>query len=698
MKRLKILIFLLCSLCMSQLMAQSSDYSIDLYSYNGGNYVALRWYPQSVDILRHAKQSGFVVQRKEMGSSTWSDVFKGKPASYELFDSMSEKNDQSMMIGFVLYQEELEEKFNADSIKSQMEIDSIEFDMNEYKKPQVQDYLYKLGLVSCEFDLEIAKAVCLYYKDENVTPHAIYDYRVILGDGKYAEKARVVRVNMDNLSQLPSLSELKTETNGELVHFNWNVTDVKRNYSGYFLERSKDGVNYIQVNNYPIVYTYTEESTKNLCLTSDSLPECDKTFYYRICGITPFGVKGPYSNVVNVMNECAFLVNVKIDDVTINRKNVAEIKWSVENPKNQAISGFHVQRVDKMNFDPQSKTPIFNNITSKILSAKTHSYVDKNTHLTNYYRVVAYGKKNGQVSTSNVIFRHQIDSIPPVAPTGLAGTIDSLGVARLTWNKNPESDILGYRVFKSNDSKQDFFSCSDTILLSNFYMDTLYLGTLTNDIYYKVMAIDFNYNQSSLSEMVKLIKPDTIAPAKAVFTEIKQNEKNNFVLHWINSPSSDLQKVELFRKITAQGEWKKIASWNKPSFVENFKDTTSSFKGEMVFYNLVSYDDSNNQSITEGVPVKSHVVRTEGVTNVKITKNYSKGGIRISWENVSKNIDAINIFRIEDGKSPKLIGSFYPERESYFDDKVFKGKKYKYLIQPKSRTPLKAVYTSEVTF
>ena len=139
-------------------------------------------------------------------------------------------------------------------------------------------------------------------------------------------------------------------------------------------------------------------------------------------------------------------------------------------------------------------------------------------------------------------------------------------------------------------------------------------------------------------------------------------------------------------------------SWSRPNLVEEFTDTTSTFKGEKVFYNLVSYDASNNQSITEGAPVKSHVVRTDGITDVRVEKNYKKGGILISWKNASNLIDAIHIFKIEDGSAPKLVGSFLPERTSFFDDNVFKGKRYKYLIQLRSSTPLKAVYTSEVAF
>lgn len=698
MKRLKFIMLLVCSLFAGGAAAQSGDYSIDLYSYNAGGYVALRWYPQTADILRHAKESGFVVQRREAGSSLWSDIFSGKPAPFERFDAMSEVNDQSMMIGFVLYQEELERKFSSDSIRAQMEADSIRFDMKRYRDPKIQDYLYKLGLVTCEFDLEIAKAVCLYHKDEKVTPHASYEYRVVLGDGKYAEKAKVVRVDMDKLSQLPTPKGLSYETAGEKVHFNWNVADIKRSYSGYVLERSVDGVRFSKVNERPIVYTYTDESSKDLCLAGDSLPECDKTYQYRIYGITPFGVSGPYSNVVKVSNDCEYLVDVRIDDVVINEKNVGEIKWTVTNPKNQAIRGFHVQRVDKMGFDAKTKSPIFQNVTTKPLSAKTRSYKDKNTRLTNYYRVVAYGAKDGQESVSNVVFRHLVDSIPPSAPTGLKGTIDSAGVVSLTWNKNPEQDIMGYRVFRANNPNHDFLSCSDTILPGNSFTDTLFLGSLTNDVYYKAMAIDINYNQSTLSDMVKLVKPDTIAPAKAVFTDIRQNDKNLFTLKWVNSSSSDLERVELYRKVTAQGKWERLAAWKSPALAQEFTDTTSSFKGEKVIYNLVSYDSSNNQSVTEGIPVKSHVVRSQGVKDVKVEKNYRKGGILISWKNASKNIDVIHVYRIEDGAAPKLVGSFRPDRTHYFDDNVFKGKRYKYLLQPKASTPLKAVYTDEVVF
>lgn len=84
----------------------------------------------------------------------------------------------------------------------------------------------------------------------------------------------------------------------------------------------------------------------------------------------------------------------------------------------------------------------------------------------------------------------------------------------------------------------DYYSVTDTIYLFTSYIDTLPLNTLTNVAYYRVNAIDRNYNRSQWSDAVTLIKIDTVPPAPVIFKFLKQ-PKENVIVEWENSPSTD---------------------------------------------------------------------------------------------------------------------------------------------------------------
>ena len=63
-----------------------------------------------------------------------------------------------------------------------------------------------------------------------------------------------------------------------------------------------------------------------------------------------------------------------------------------------------------------------------------------------YYKVAAISVDNDTVYSFHSYF-FTLDQEPPSIPTGLKGTIDEKGIVSLEWNKNPDNDIRGYRVF-----------------------------------------------------------------------------------------------------------------------------------------------------------------------------------------------------------------------------------------------------------
>lgn len=678
--------------------AQEQKYKIDLYHYNGGEYVSLRWYPQSVEDYRRGALKGFVVQRRMVNNSKpgeWKELTRIIASSYDDFTKfLDDDNSDWGLIGFSLYQDEIKKRTKK-LLDEGMEMpDSIS--INSYDSPEAQDYVYKMGLASCEFDWGVSKMAALCFKDETADRTSIYEYRVVFADGKEEDKSKIVRVNMAQLSILPAPTIFDGYEDNKKAYFSWDITQLENVYSGYRVERSSDGIMFEPVNERPIIHMYADDRFEHICTYTSTLPQCDKDYYYRMCGVSNFGLLGPYSRVVKLRCVTEYMVKVQIDTVVMNEKNEAELQWHIENPYDQKVKGLFVQRVEKMALDSITRKVNFSTLNKKPLSPKIRTYKDQSTLLTNYYRVLAFGEDTTQISVSNVYFSHQIDSVPPAAPKGLKGTIDSLGVVRLEWEANKEDDIMGYRVFFANRKSTEFIGCSDTFLMTPFYTDTLFLGSLTNEIYYKVMALDFNYNQSAMSEPIRLVKPDTIAPTKAVILSIEQDSTGSVGIKWANSASEDLDRVELYRKISDEGAWVKIEEWKRNSLVEAYVDTFP-FKGERIYYMIVNYDESDNRSLVESIPYKTKYVKKECIKNLQHSIDYQKGGVRLKWDQCGCKVSKIYIFRTTNGHT-KLVDTVLGAERVYFDRSLVKGDAVKYIIQPVTEKQSRKLVTEEFIY
>src|SRR6056297_3068879 len=144
--------------------------------------------------------------------------------------------------------------------------------------------------------------------------------------------------------------------------------------------------------------------------------------------------------------------------------------------------------------------------------------------LPNYYVIQAVDTAFN-VSSSIPAAVTLIDTIPPAAPVWLSGDIDSLGVVTLKLENKPENDLMGYRLYKANYPDHEpsvifeGFVDDDTLQdeIPTAFTDTVTLNTLTPRIYYKIKALDFNFNQSGFSEMMVIERPDTIPPTAPVF-------------------------------------------------------------------------------------------------------------------------------------------------------------------------------------
>ena len=108
--------------------------------------------------------------------------------------------------------------------------------------------------------------------------------------------------------------------------------------------------------------------------------------------------------------------------------------------------------------------------------------------------------------------------MPPEPPKDLSYEIDSTGKVNIKWALGEDEDLLGYHVYFTNNKRHYLHNVSHTVLQDTVFRDTFDLQSLTETGYYKVTALDFNYNVSEFSEWLEVIKPDIVPPSAPIIT------------------------------------------------------------------------------------------------------------------------------------------------------------------------------------
>ncbi len=688
-KGLRFIAFCLVLLSLPNL-AKAQEKEIELLYFNHGDSVSFRWGTTNGELFLKGAQKGYLVQRRLKGQQEWVSISNTlRPASNERFALLESSQPDAAAVRELIYHNSRgKEKGNSKQSST-----SGELYLPDGEEAFENNLLFGMAMFACDISLDIAKASALYYVDKPADKNAVYEYRVVFGDLQNAAKVREVTVDMRQKSILPTPDVFEAEFEPATVLFTWKTEKFEGYYSAYRIERSLDGTHFEPIRERPIVHGYTEDKFKYLATYKDTLADRETMHYYRLSGYSPFGMYGPASKVVQGRGEPEFGdVVLRIDTVIYDKKERAEIFWTMNKSFEKRIKGFAVQRAS--NFEEEFLT-----VHEELLSPKKRSFKDTKPGKSNYYRIVAYGNREGQTALSNIYFKTRIDSIPPAAPQGLKGIIDSLGVVRLEWQPNTEEDLLGYRVFVSNSGrKDDFVNAIDTVYKSTSYSDTLSLRTLTYDIYYKVLALDNNFNPSGFSETVKLVKPDTIPPVPALFVKIHQ-PKEKIEIVWDNSPSEDLARIELYHQIDDTGSVNLIKEWDVKKIVSTYTDTYL-FSGESVRYFIKSYDRSGNMSQSASFPLQAKGERPGCVGKLawEVSRT-DKKYILLRWENTGKcDITRFVIYRKENDGRMLPVGSVNPNNYFFKDEDVRVGCKYVYILRAVAERPSNAVYSEEIIF
>ncbi|CAL2079720.1 Fibronectin type 3 domain-containing protein [Tenacibaculum sp. 190524A02b] len=653
------------------------------------NKIMLRWGVTTPTAWKYANKYGYTIERKTIVRN---QVVLSTPEIKQIVSTPLKPKPM------MEWKEFTEKNMNAAIAAQALYGDQFEVNMNEggngilsiINQAQVLEQRFTFALYAADQDFEVAKFSGLAYIDNTVKPNERYLYSVKVAlpkEKKIKVKHGGVYIGLEDYKPLPKPQEFVGVFKDKTAILSWNFAILKKYYTNYIIEKSEDGgKQFKSLSKTPIVnMSEKEKSTSNRMMYVDSLFQNNKEYKYRIKGVSPFGIQGPYSDIISGKGKIPLIHNPFITEIKLLEDGNAMLQWEFPSEGMQALKSFKLVRANQVKGNYT--------IVSNTISKNSRSFKVENLQAINYYKVIAVGT-DGSSRESFPKMVQPDDVTPPETPSLLKGTIDSLGVVRLEWKQNKEIDFHGYRVFRANLKNDEFTQVTFRPIPNSKIIDTINIKTLNKHIYYKIQAFDKRYNPSEFSEVLELKRPDIVPPTPPVFTAFNVKE-GKVDLEWITSSSSDAQSTVLYRKEKGgKLPWELIKVLELP--LNKFTDE-SGIEGKTYLYTAITVDESGLESdpIT---PLKIKVFNNSPKPMIKRfygEVNRTEKKIDLRWNYEESNVVEFILYKATEGKTPTMYKIFKSKTNKFIDKNLTVNTKYIYLLQAVfntgAKSPLKKI-------
>jgi hypothetical protein len=581
-----------------------------------------------------------------------------KPEPIETWEKLIETNDNAAIVAQAIYGEDFAVT-GDDKLQTIVNIS----EENEQR--------FTFALLTADKDYEIAKKAGLGFEDKTAKINEKYAYRV---SSNVPEKEINIAyggifVGLNEYQSLPKPMDFTAHFTDNSTMLSWNFKILSQTYANYYVERSTDKKTFQRITDKPYTSLNQQNTNNHQIFYIDSITN-NKPYSYRIQGISPFGELGPYSEIITGKGKALLKFVPHLTVKNFKDDSTVTLSWEFPEEGNEEISGFELNRSDK---DDKEYTTVVKNIPSKNRSV-TYNKLSS----TNYFTITAIGKQ-GSNRTSFPMLVQPVDSIPPSKPIGLKGTIDSLGVVKITWDHNKEKDLMGYRIYRGNTAEEEFSQLTVSPSEPNKYEDTVILKSLNSKVYYRVIAVDYHYNMSPFSETLILKKPDVVPPTSPVFTRYEIKDGAVF-LEWVNSQSEDVASHQLYRKENDQEKWELIL--NDVTKLESYQDQKT-IEGSTYRYAIFAKDESglvSNPTPEIALFVPKYTVKP-AVKGFYAQANTATNSIDLSWDYKESDVDSFEIYKATNQEPLQLIQIVKGESRKLSDPTLTINTTYKYGIR-----------------
>ncbi|MFJ3643943.1 PA14 domain-containing protein [Streptomyces sp. NPDC090108] len=214
-----------------------------------------------------------------------------------------------------------------------------------------------------------------------------------------------------------------------------------------------------------------------------------------------------------------------------------------------------------------------------------------------------------------------VDKVRPLTPTAASVTYDpKSSKAKLTWARNPEMDLAGYRVYVRAKGHDDWHLTSGGTLTTTSFTNALPPNGASS--YYEVRAVDKAGNESGGTHDLPVTTADRTAPDVPVLTAT-DDDYSGVLVAWDDAWEPGA-RYDVFRASSATGEFVRIRTLNG---VSSIGDETAPY-GETSYYRVVATDAAGNTSRSA---VLAHTRRLPVPYLLDAGTNADESGVELRW-------------------------------------------------------------------
>lgn len=628
--------------------------------------VTIRWAPTDYIAWEIGKKFGYHVYRQEVingvkdGKEVKLTSSPIKPISIEEFKKYTDTSEVAKKAIFAI---------NTDTATKETLQQALE-------KEKDRNFGFAMGLVMANVHPLVARLSGLSYTDETVQRGKEYYYEVKSADLASVNTIRAWGTAVPGQSYtMPQPFQFYGKAYKNIAVLQWRTDFMGFDYAYYDIYRSDNpDKNFKKVNKLPYVGFVSQEEQNKITKYQDTLPSIDKQYYYKIVGVNTFGDEGPSSEVIHVKAKQSLYRNPVITRAFSKDNKIVTIEWAHPMEEKKNVVGFFIQRTD----DPLRGYSLLNKVP---LPASATRYLDRKPLPAGFYRIITVGIADDSAYSLNEMVQ-LVDSIPPVVPTGLVGIADTNGIVKINWKRNTETDLEGYRVFRTFGKLTEFTRLTPGSIKDTFLIDTISMTLGHQKAIYKVVALDKHYNPSKYSVGLEVKMPDITPPSAPQLTSY-DIKPYRIKIQWQNSLAIDLAEQHVLRKGEFDYDWKVIASIKGAQLdsLKAYVDTTAK-PGQSYTYALQAIDLAGLKSAYS----KQWTFKAVGerykpaVKQIAAYPSTANNMIKLAWEYDHVGINRFVLYRKSKEGKMEVLENLQGSAREYYDKRVKPDSEYSYYI------------------
>lgn len=554
----------------------------------------------------------------------------------------------------------------GDSLEVQTTSNGI---LNLINKSREQESRFSFGMICADQSYTVAKLMGLALVDTNINSANMYGYKVELNYSDSIRKLLDGYLVIDSKSGnfLPHPFGITSQVYKNIIFIRVPFEPIKGYYSNFDLEKSLDNKSFATISGSNYYSVSTTNDDPYYYVFTDTIRQGFSNIYYRVKGKTLFDIYGPYSDTLRVEIKPNLNAVPIIDNLSELNDNL-QVSWIYPDSTKDNLKGFKVFSSDDI------KGPFYLLNDSLIDKSQTDYVVTKPADY-KYFRVAAVDKFYREYFSRPRLYQ-VVDSTPPVQPKNFEGHFDSTGIVYFSWQRNPDSDILGYQLLYSTSKNSEFTLLNKGIVLDTVYSYPFSLNTLGTELYFKLVACDTRYNISVPSKIVEIVKPDTFPPSPPVLTLETDSIGNSFAVIKPSNSRDVIKHVITYTPVEGK--------MGTTIFDGVISKDTSILLNNYINNGVLkckAVDNTNRYTFSTPISIKrltNSIEKDIAVVQVTYSIDIEKGTISLKWNN--NMFETVMIYKKGTDLPQALIGTFPVSNRSFTDENVLYNTQYDYKL------------------